>query len=138
MQKLCFSLLVSLTFLLPVAAKPLYEYKQSRDVTDAVWEAVQPYLLPSTHPIKSRLDKIFASEPHASETRLKNAGFARPYQRPHSRMVVSRHEELPGYLVKLFTEDQSRTDYTAMIHRIKGARSIKKSIEKYGFQKFFK
>lgn len=134
-------LLFLLSFALVQAEeKPVYNYTKNPDVSEAVWDAVKPYLLPSNHPVKKKLDKIFtASRVTAHERSVKAAGFTSPYHRPQSRMVVSRHKDLPGYLVKMFTDDQrSVADYTLMLHRIKGARSIQRSIEKHGYEHLFK
>ncbi len=120
------------------AESPRYEYTKNPYISDKVWETVKPYFLPSNHRIKQDLDLIFASRPTANSKRLKKAGFSRPHHRPQSKMVVSRHKALPGYLLKLFTDDQDLIDYTLMIHRIKGAHSVSRSIKQHGYEKFFK
>jgi hypothetical protein len=131
-------LLTACPFQAKAAQEHLYEYSKSPHISDKVWETVKPYFLPSNHPIKKRLDQIFSTRPSASEKRLKNAGFNKPRHRPQSKMVVSHHPDLPGYLFKLYTDDQKLVDYTLIIHRIKGAESIKRSIKRHGYDKFFK
>jgi hypothetical protein len=118
-----------------------YDYPQNPYISEAVWETVKPYLLPSNHRIKHKLDKIFkASRATLNEKQLKKAGFTEPYHRRYNtKIVVSRHKEIPGYLVKLYTDDQvDIVDYSHLIHRIRGAQSIKNSIEKHGYEKYFK
>lgn len=119
---------------------PAYDYTQSQFVSDEVWEMVKPYLLPSNHPAKSVLDRIFGdARMTANAKSVQKAGFLKPFPRSYSHCTVSHHPALSGYLVKMFTDDQPKyDDYKAWIKRIKGAEAIKIAIDKYKYNQYFK
>lgn len=123
-----------------VRGTPVFDYTPSPRVSPEVWEMVKPYLLPSNHPIKPALDRIFSqTRVTANAKSVKRAGFKKPLPRPYSHCTVSHHPSLKGYLVKLFTDDQPLLcDHLAWIKRIKGANAVQKSIDKHKFHHFFK
>ncbi|MCE5315865.1 MAG: hypothetical protein LLG04_00700, partial [Parachlamydia sp.] len=131
-------LILTLLIVFPITAKET-DYPHNPYVTDAVWETVKPYFLPYDHPIRPKLDRLFARRPTINERTVKKAGFNSPKKRPQSHMVISTHKAIPGYWFKMFTDDQKGVvDYTHMIHRIKGARSIQRTIERRGYEHLFK
>lgn len=135
MRKLLLFFLI--LFVSPLEASD--DYPRNPHVSDVVWETAKPYFLPFNHPIKPKLDKIFASRPTLNEHTLKRAGFKKTHPRPQSKLVVTTHKHLPGYWLKFFLDDQKGVvDYTHLIHRIKGARSIQKTIERRGYKHLFK
>jgi hypothetical protein len=116
----------------------LYEYEKSPYVSSEVWEYVKHFLLPSNHPVKAKLDKIFsASRVTLNEYSLMQAGFERSNVRKFSNNIVSKHPELPGYLVKLFTDEQDIEDYAPLICRIDGAQYIRNEIKAHGYEDMF-
>lgn len=119
---------------------PEYNYERSPYVTEESWKFLQTYLLPSNHPIKPKLDKIFkASRVTQSTQSVKDAGFTRHIARNYSFAVVSPHPELKGYLVKMFLDNQSNTpDFEQWVERIDGANYVKASIKAHGYEKLFK
>ena len=62
------------------------EYNYPRTyISNDVWETVKPYLLPSNHPLKAKLDMIFGNERVTRSVHaLKNAGFSRCQIRAYS------------------------------------------------------
>lgn len=146
----CFLVLLSFTplFADPVDKKsfrterppefPVYEYEQSPHVPDHVWEHVKPHLLPSNHPVKPRLDKIFMnSRATLNQQSMEAAGFVRTTVRTYSHNIVSKHPDLKGYLVKLFTDEQEIEDYPLLISRIDGANCVRQEIKNRGYEKMF-
>lgn len=123
----------------PTTAKcPEYNYPSNPHITAEVWDLVEPYLLPSNHPIKYQLDAIFGRKRVSQNLRtLKNAGFSRCYIRGYSKLVVTEHPMLRGYWLKLFIDEQDITDYPYLIHRIEGALAIKEAIIRHGYQEHF-
>lgn len=117
---------------------PVYEYEKSPHVSSEAWECVKPYLLPSNHPVKARLDKIFSSSRATlNEDSMLAAGFERATVRAYSHNIVSKHPDLQGYLVKLFTDQQDIQDYPLLIWRIEGANAVRHEIITRGYEKMF-
>lgn len=114
-------------------------YLRSPYVTESTWETVTPFLLPENHPIKARLDRIFSnSRVSQSSSTLKKAGFLSPEPRRVSKTVVTKHPKLQGYLLKLFTDEQSNiNDWQKLKRRIDGVNSINASIKKHGYEALF-
>lgn len=91
------------------------------------------YLLPSNHPLKKTLSKIFAN-PHVidNQATIDEAGFITLYHQA-SGMRVLKHERLPGYLVKTYLNDERERagdDIQWMIDRCLGALNIRNLIRK--------
>lgn len=105
-----------------------------------IWQKLSPYFLPDDHPIKGKLDRIFsASRVSLDPYTLKKAGFLTPNPRNHSRTIVSKHPQLKGYLVKLFTDVQKDKSDSQQLHkRIRGAVHTWKAIQAHGYQRYFK
>lgn len=104
-------------------------------------QEVLPYLLPADHPAKAPLDQIFDSPQVVSSAEsLKEAGFFFAPPRDNKRLIAAKHPHIPGYMVKLFLDSQTRppTLWKDWIHRIKGAQLIQESIDKHGFQHILK
>jgi hypothetical protein len=119
-------------------AIPLFEYEKSPYVADDAWEYVKPFLLPSNHPVKARLDKIFSkARVSLNENSLLEAGFERSQVRKYSNNIVSKHPELQGYLVKLFTDEQDVEDFPPLVCRIDGAQYVRNEIKAHGYEKLF-
>lgn len=119
---------------------PRYDYARNPYISDEVWEKVKPYLLPSNHPLKPRLDKIFRKQRVTSNlASMKKAGFSRVMRRNYSFTVVSPHPALPGYFIKMYTDEEPHVlDYEKWIHRIEGAKAIRRFINLNNLQKVFK
>jgi len=114
-------------------------YAKPKHVSDAEWAAVKPYLLPASHSLKNKLDRLFSKTRviKNSET-IKSAGFAQAEVRRWSHTVVTKHPKFKKYFFKLFTDEQTTIDGCKyLVKRAFGAASARKTIEKYGLGKFF-
>lgn len=106
-------------------------------------QAVGPYLLPEHHPIKSKLDQIFR---HSRATfnldTLLKAGFSKSKPREFTKLVVTRHPSIPGYIFKIYLDSQcyhkDKPEHLLWMKRIQGADTIRQVITEYGFEDQFK
>lgn len=121
-------------------AYPEYIYRRPSHIPPVLWNIVKPYLLPSNHPVKYALDKIFStSRVCLNHRNVAAAGFRNSHPRPYSKTVVSTHPQIPGYLVKMFLDDQKGVeDYFQWIKRIDGANAVSSVIQEYKFDNMFK
>lgn len=125
-------------------AIPSYiSYVQPPHVSQKVWNSVIPYLLPENHPIKASLDRIFNhSRAILSLKSLKKAGFNESHPRRFTRLIVTKHPDVPGYIFKLYLDAQryhkEKPEYYYWILRIRGAQIIQSFIDNHGFQNLFK
>lgn len=103
------------------------------------WEIIAPFILPDTHPAKFALDQIFSEErPLCNQDTLKKAGF-KFITRHWSDTVVATHSKLDGYIIKMFTEDQTDVhETTRLLARIYGSQVAQDLVNKYGWNKRFK
>ncbi len=108
-------------------------------VSEAVWSLLQPYLMPDDHPIKAKLDSIFSkARVTLTAKTMKKAKFTNPEERSFSHTVVTRHPQVPGYILKLFRDDQTDvTDWDMCHRRCSGAQLIRKAIEEMGYENMF-
>lgn len=104
---------------------------------------IDPYLIKDGHPAKVELDRIF-SESRAIfniDTMLK-AGFINPYPRKFTRLVVTKHPALKGYVIKAYLDAQRyykrQPEILYWTLRIQGAEAIRSLIEKNQWQDRFK
>ncbi len=116
-------------------------YTPSPYVTESIWNEVRPYLLPENHPVKPKLDRMFSARRVTLSSRtFKRAGFPRSRIGRVSHVMASNHPELLGYYIKAFadTDLKIKEDWKKWIIRIQGAHSIRKCIERHGYQAKFK
>ncbi|MBA3957090.1 MAG: hypothetical protein H0X51_01665 [Parachlamydiaceae bacterium] len=78
-------------------------------VFKATSKEVKPYLLPEKHPLKPTLDAIFKGK-HVlkNEQSFAEAGFITIHVQPMSHIIVASHPLLPGYLLKLYLDNEKR------------------------------
>jgi len=107
-------------------------------VSPDVWLELEPYFLPSDHPIKDRLDKLFNQiRATQSEAYFEKAGFGKPKMRKPTNIVIGRHAQFKNYIFKVYLDTQPPlNEWVNWIHRIKGARAIQSCLENRGFQSF--
>lgn len=120
--------------------KKKYEYV-SPQVSEEIWEAVRPYLLPSNHPAWPKLNRIFcACRVIQTPEAFRDAGFKRWNPGRWSRVLASSHPELKEYFIKAYadTELGIMYDWKKWIHRIEGAKTIQECINRNNLQKNFK
>jgi hypothetical protein len=132
------TIFLSLFGLPPTELYPASFVKPS-DVPDSTWREVKPYFLPTDHPIKAKLDKIFSSSRVTANHRaMRKAGFS--CHDRGKRLIVAKHPQLKGYLIKTYLDihEFGAQDWKAWIHRIQGAQQIQKSIKKHGYTDLMK
>lgn len=99
-------------------------------------EQIKPYLLPFDHPIKPYLDLIFSSERVTLDSNsFSAAGFISKFIQPRSFIRVASHPYLPGYLVKVYLDDELRIKketpgWKWFVNRAKNAKAIRKYIKR--------
>ncbi len=107
----------------------------------ALWESLRPYLLPIDHPIKEKLDDLFKQKERVTlnQNTLAANGFTNTKPGKWSKTIVTKHPHIKGYLLKLFTDDQTdMCDWEQWITRIEGANSVRKTIEQLKCKHIFK
>jgi hypothetical protein len=116
-------------------------YVYNTYVPQEIWEKVRPYFLPENHPAKPKLDRMFSAKRviQSPET-FKKAGFKRFKPGKFSRIMASSHADLKEYFIKAFSDEELRivSDWMKLIHRIKGAISIRAKIKEHGYEKLLK
>lgn len=119
-------------------SKNLSEYNPH--ITEEVWQKVNPYLLPeNNHGIKNFLDRICSQIRILSSTEaLEKAGFKIIFQQAKRGLVVAKHPKLPGYLLKMYLDSSTRTEWPLWILRAKGSRLIQELLNKHNYNGFMK
>lgn len=118
--------------------------KHIPEQTEDVWQLVEPFLMPEDHPIKGKLDDIFRnSRAISSRKTLVEAGFEDKKPEPITKIIVTRHRKMKGYMFKIYTDDyldyhHGEPEVYTYLRRARGARMIREEIEKQGLGKVFK
>ena len=104
------------------------------------WQAIAPYLLPDTHPVKSELDALFSRSRITTDLEaFRMAGFITKGPGQWSSTVVARHPKLKGVILKLFFDSQSNIDeYKKLMNRIHGAERAEEIITEHKWHHLFK
>lgn len=105
--------------------------------------AVAPYLLPSDHPIKPIVDDLFTSSRVILNIKsLKAAGFNAAKPRKFTKLIVTTHPALKGYIFKLYLDAQrphkDKPEHAFWILRVRGAEKVRCEIKRRGVEKLFK
>lgn len=106
-----------------------------RFVPAEIRKEIEPYLLPSNHPVKPVLDQIFqASRVTLNSNSLKKAGFEILFSQPRSYIRVVSHPKLLGYLLKINLDSELRLkkdlpEWKWFIRRCEVAEIIQKVIK---------
>lgn len=119
------------------------DYVPNKYVTPEVWERLKPYFLPYDHPAREKLDRIFSKHRAIQDLKsMRKAGFINPFPRQWTRVIVTKHPRLPGYLIKAYLDKQhyhqKRPEYDYWVMRIKGAQLIQQEIDNRQLQGIFK
>lgn len=136
-----FFVLVVCSFTMLSADEP--KISLSKYVSDQVWAEVSDYLMPDDHPVKKKLDEIFSSSRALSTiVSMKMAGFFPVRPEPHTQLIVTKHPELKGYVIKAYLDNQEYSknlpEYYYWIRRIQGARKVRDYIEMHQLGHLFK
>jgi hypothetical protein len=116
---------------------PTYNAAYPNYTTDE-WLQIAPYLLPNTHPVKPKLEKLFRKERFIStlET-LKKGDF--DVRGPGSGgTLVAKHKKLPDVLIKIFPDNEPINELKQFMKRINGAQVAREIIAKYHLDWVFK
>lgn len=112
-------------------------------VSESVWEEVGPYLMPKSHPLKRKLNKIFSqSRVLKGMKSLWLAGFTPTAPQKSTGVIVTKHKDMPGYIFKLYADNQTtvfhQPEYTDWIGRASGAEYLRQEIAAAGWEAYFK
>ena len=111
-------------------------------ITPTIRHAIRPYLLPKKHPTYSKLNEIFQkSRPIIDDHALEQAGFTILHRKPRSFIRVVKHPKLPGYLLKVNLDSETRLKQRKpawhwLVNRCKGAAKVKQAIKRVHSQFF--
>ncbi len=116
-----------------------YSWQKSSSIDVATWHNLQPYLLPSNHYLKPKLDQIFSkARASANKQAMKKAGFEGLEEWRWNKIFVARHPNLKGFLIKAYLDDHCFMDDKILVNRIIGAEAIRYVIAALGLQSYFK
>lgn len=110
--------------------------------TSKIKKKIKPYLISNKHPAKPILDSLFSqSRVTANLQTLINAGFEVLHIKESSYVIIARHPQLPGYLLKLYLDSDQRTrkgkpSWQWLMQRCQGANIIRKLIAKKKIKNF--
>lgn len=111
-------------------------------ITKDMKSRMKPYLLPLDHPAKPILDLLF-SKPGVTESlkSLTARGFITVSERPFSYVVVMKHPALPGYLLKIYPNSETRIKlrregWEWLVARCVGAERVRNIIKEKKLKHF--
>ncbi|MEM1282658.1 MAG: hypothetical protein AAGG81_03810 [Chlamydiota bacterium] len=110
-------------------------------IPESVWNTVSPYFIPEEHPVKPKLDQIFSVSRRiiSSSESLKKAGFKNTKPGKWKGTIVASHAKLKGYLVKMYSDDQTNEiEWAKFLDRIRGALAVKEVIDLHNLHDLFK
>jgi hypothetical protein len=118
----------------------LEAYTKPAGVPDEIWAQVVPYLLPESHPVKPKLDKLFSKKRFTQDFgTLFEGGFQFKGREKKDQILVAKHPKLKGIVIKLYTDEQEGLpDWTMWIKRINGAALIRQEIDLLDVGSYFK
>ncbi len=111
-------------------------------LTERMRAMISPYLIPIDHPMKGVLDRLFAQgRVTESMQSLKEAGFDVIAAMPRSYVVVVRHPAVPGYVLKLYLDSETRMkentpNWMWLTQRCIGANKIREIIKHQRIKNF--
>lgn len=102
----------------------------------AAKKKMHPHLIPNDHPMKKTLDNIFKKERVIlDEKHFHRNGFETIALGPRSYVRVARHKKLPGYLVKVNLDNETRRKHHKdswewFVRRCVGAKKLRNIIKR--------
>ncbi|MDP1881064.1 MAG: hypothetical protein Q8K60_09025, partial [Parachlamydiaceae bacterium] len=90
------------------------------------------------HPVKIQLDSIFQSFRAIKDINsMVAAGFSRALPQHHTKIIVTKHSQIPGYIFKAYLDEQKyhsgEPEHYFWIKRVEGALLIDKAIKLHGY-----
>ena len=77
------------------------------ETPDEAFAKAKPYFFPKDHEIRIALDKIFRSQRALlSIKHMEKAGFDVIAPQKFTRLIIARHPDLPGYIIKAYLDAQ--------------------------------
>lgn len=108
-------------------------------VSPEVWQQVEPYLMPLSHPVIKTLDQLCSQSRFlASEQSLEAAGFKIIYKQLNQGIIVASNAKIPGYIFKMYLDSSPRTEWPLWILRARGAKIIQEILDKYYYNYYMK
>lgn len=114
-----------------------------KDVSNDIFREIKPFQLPSNHPARPILDDIFEDSHHILRNidTFTGAGFITLFKQPLSHIIVAKHPNLKGYLVKAYLDSKANGKNTDpgwkwLVRRCQGAENIRKLIRKKNLKHF--
>ena len=119
------------------------EYSRPSHISENSWSQAAPYFLPQSHPIKMQLDEIFKKQRAVLSTKsMKKAGFIKTNPQKVTRVFVTRHKNIPGYIFKIYLDSQrahkNKPEDFFWIKRIEGALAIASLLQEKNWESSFK
>ncbi|HEV8051595.1 MAG TPA: hypothetical protein VGP47_03805 [Parachlamydiaceae bacterium] len=113
-------------------------YVRTSYVSQEIWDQVSPYFFPEHFPEKAVLDEIFSKRRVLkSVNSMYKSGF-NLIQKSRTKIIVGRHLNLKGYIIKAFLDESTAPDWHCFLKRIIGVRAIQAKIDQYGYQAIMK
>lgn len=125
-----------------VESKSLYpNFDGNVFITDEMQKRIRPHLMPLDHPLKPVLDNIFSIRVTQNVKTFINAGFHILFDQETSFVKVASHPKAPGYLFKVYLDDEIRQKSNKpgwhwLCNRCEGAEKIRKYIKKNHIKHF--
>lgn len=106
-------------------------------------QKLAPYLLPLDHSIKPILDAIFTqTRVTLNLDTLFEAGFAKTKPRKFTKLLVTKHPAVPGYIFKIYLDAQryykNIPEHHFWLMRVRGAHLVRNLIQANGWEGQFK
>lgn len=113
-----------------------YPYLENNPtINNKIAKSITPFLIPIGLPLKQSLDDIFEkSRAIKNEKAFDEAGFETLFiQNLHSFIRVARHQDLPGYLLKVYLDsepnERAREGWKYLAQRCEGAANVRELIK---------
>lgn len=111
-------------------------------IDKSMHKKIAPYLLPLDHPLRAELDALFSVYGVNENTNsMSKAGFITVSFRPTTYVVIVKHSNLPGHLLKLYLESEdrikkNREGWKWLLHRCEGAQALRNLIKEKNLTHF--
>lgn len=147
MKRLTFTrIITSITLMLSLHGALIATYPATppkNSITQESWDKLYPYLLPEDSEIMGTLNDIFGkSRVTLNPETMVKAGFSTGKAQEWSRIVVTKHPALPGYIFKIYLDNQdAKPDPRAQFFfekRARGSVAIQNYIDKNNLSHLFK
>lgn len=118
-------------------------YLRPSYINEGLWKQLFPYFLPESHPMKELLDAFFSRDRLLLNAKsMRKAGFTSLTPQKVTRLIVTKHPKLKGYVIKTYLDAQkarkNKSEGYYWLLRIEGANAIRSLIEEKGWQSSFK